>query len=161
MVRPHPLTFFARQHLMLKEGFIAKHPEPWLVWQATADQKSTAGAEDTWVPGQSEPAKAGDPLCFELTGLQRFRIGSVAGNEVIIYEPSVGAEHCVLTKDAGGWQVTAGETMPSIVVSGNPVAQGIAVPLSSGDVLEVGEVRVTFLSPEAFAQRAAAAAAKM
>lgn len=161
MLKAQPLTTYARQHLLLKSGFVAKHPHAWIVWLATEAQDDASGAADTWVPGQSAPVAVGDPLCFELAGAQRFRLGSGNDCEVKLVAPGVAPEHCVLTQEGGSWHVAAGESVPSVMVSGNPVSAGIAVALTSGDHLVVGGVRLSFFTAEGFAARAAQAAAKL
>ena len=161
MLHALPLTTYARQHLLLKEKFAAKHPHAWLVWAASEAQEDSSGATDTWVPGQSPPVAFGDPLCFELGEAESYRIGSGDGCEVKLSAPGVAPEHCVLTKEAGAWRITAGESVPSVSVSGNPVSGGIAVPLTSGDELTVGATRITFLTATPFVARVAEAASKL
>lgn len=161
MLRPQPLSTYARQHLLLKAAFAAKYPHAWLVWRATETQGQSSGASETWVPGKSPPIAVGDPLCFELAGSERVRIGSGDGNEVKVDAVGVAPEHCVLTHEAGSWVVSSGESVPSVDVSGNPVAGGIAVPLSSADEITLGAARICFLTAEAFVARVAEESAKL
>ena len=161
MLRPQPLSIYARQHLLLKAAFAAKHPHAWLVWSATETQGESSGASETWVPGKTLPVAVGDPLCFELSGVERVRIGSADGNEVKIDAVGVAPEHCLLTREAGSWVVSAGESVPSVDVSGNPVAAGIAVPLGAADELTLGAARISFLTAQAFVARVELEAAKL
>jgi hypothetical protein len=157
MVQPQPLAAFAREHLALNERFVEQHPHAWLVLIATEGKESDA--EDTWVPGKSDEKT--DLMCFELEGHDRFRVGSGLANEVVLTAPWVVAEHCVLSRGGAGWQIEPSAEAKSIEVSGNPVAAGISVPLSSGDELVLGGAKLTFLSADAFAARAGKIAASL
>lgn len=161
IVKAHALSLLARQHLLLKDGFEEKYPGAWLWWESAPGHlaKAEKQAADTWVPGMPK-AVMGDTLCFQLTG-ERFRIGSSNEVEVVVADASVAAEACVLSKDSSGWKVAAGASVPEAIVDGNPVAAGIEVPLESGQVISVGQVKLMFLDAAAFAAGVAEAAKKL
>jgi hypothetical protein len=154
------LSLLARQYLLLQSGFQQKHPSAWLWWESTEMLPPSAGVKDTWVPGESPAPAGGETMCFELTG-GRIRIGSSAEAEVRIPLIDVADEACVLSKDSSGWKVAAGASVQQAIVDGDPVAAGIEVPLESGQVITVGEVKLLFLDAAAFAKCVAEAAKKL
>jgi predicted component of type VI protein secretion system len=69
-------------------------------------------------------------------------IGRVAGNDVILDDPSVSARHARIRLDGGVWTLADLGTVGGSLVDGEPVQQ--ALPLGPGSIVRVGKVELAF-----------------
>lgn len=73
------------------------------------------------------------------------RIGRTDDNDVAIDHRSLSRTHCkVVREDNGEWRVIDMQSANGLLVNGEPYAQ---VTLRSGDVIELGHVKLKFLGP--------------
>ncbi len=73
------------------------------------------------------------------------RIGRVDDNDVFLDHRSLSRTHCKLVReDNGEWRVIDMQSANGLMVNGEPYAQ---VTLRSGDVLELGHVKMKFVGP--------------
>lgn len=89
-----------------------------------------------------------------------FSIGAVASfgreldNDVVLQDPTISARHAiVLGRDGGWWIEDLGSTNGSWV-GGRRVAPGTPAVVRSGDVIQLGGVRLRFAAPDVDRERA-------
>ena len=83
------------------------------------------------------------------------RIGRVDDNDVYLDHRSLSRTHCKLVReDNGEWRVIDMQSANGLMVNGEPYAQ---VTLRSGDVIELGHVKMRFVGPGDFSEAATAA----
>jgi hypothetical protein len=69
-------------------------------------------------------------------------IGRMAGNDVVLADPSVGARHARIRLAGGVWSLADLGTVGGSLVDGEPVQQ--ALPLAPGSIVRLGEVELAF-----------------
>ena len=69
-------------------------------------------------------------------------IGRVAGNDVVLVDPSVSARHAGLRLFGGVWTIADLGSINGSRVDGEPVQQ--ALPLAPGSIVRLGEVELAF-----------------
>ena len=164
-------SILVRQSLALKERFRARYPHPWLVWEPGAWNVSDGGEQNvaaTQLPTEElrDCLPVGDDaLCFELLqamGAGTLSVGRASHNQLVVNDATVSREHLVLRADASGnWTAERVADAGPTSVDGAPLQPGTPCPLVSGASLQLGEVRMTFHSPEDFAARIERAAARV
>ncbi len=78
-------------------------------------------------------------------GRSEVRVGRTDDNDVAIDHRSLSRTHCkVVREDNGEWRVIDMQSANGLLVNGEPYAQ---VTLRSGDVIELGHVKIKFLGP--------------
>lgn len=92
---------------------------------------------------------AAEPVYHRLEKLP-VHIGRGYGNDVILPDVYVSAQHAVIrADDAQGWRIesAAGADENPLAVNGRDVAAGAGLPLRAGDVLTLGRTQVRVLAP--------------
>jgi hypothetical protein len=151
------LSFLVRRHALLKAGFVKKHSHPWLVWKplgGTPEVVSVNVAE-TASPGHdgAVPTVApGDALCFELTGASRLHVGRASAGELVVTHEEPQQIFCTVAHAGGTWLVSAAQGMSEMLVSGDPLAPGIEVPLLEGAKLDLDGLSLVFWDAKSFAK---------
>lgn len=70
-------------------------------------------------------------------------IGRVAGNDVVLADPSVSARHARLRLAGGVWTIADLGSINGSRVDGEPVQQ--ALPLAPGSIMRLGDVELAFV----------------
>ncbi len=74
------------------------------------------------------------------------RIGRVDDNDIVIDHRSLSRTHCkVVREDSGEWRIIDMQSANGLMVNGEPYAQ---VTLRTGDVIELGHVKLKFAGPD-------------
>lgn len=141
--------------------------------EAFASETAVIRAEDVRAATSAAPARdlpsSEAPRLVCLSGPLRGReyplrrsiapVGRSADNVVQIDHPSMSRRHCRLELAGGEWKIFDESSANGVRVNGEPYA---AATLRSGDVLELGHVRLRFCPPgEAFALPAARSGARV
>ena len=145
----------------LKDRFLLKHPNSWLVWEPVIWKPSTKPAADT-LPADLEdhPQRPdnGDPICFELYRIEPLKLGRATECDIRINDAAVSRNHLLLEPvGKGEWRVRAAPTAPTLL-RGQPMSDDGTI-LQPGDELRVGNIALTFHDAEGFVKRLDAAAA--
>ncbi len=158
MIRAYLVSFALQRLVMLgRDGFVKRHPNPWLVWEPGAWQVARSDADRTVAADRSYTQRPGqgDALCFELVPLANaapIRVGRAAPCEIVINDATVSREHLHLTREAERWLATV--CSPHGAKSGGMAKPlNARIPLSAGAQLEIGEVKLTFLDSNGFLAR--------
>lgn len=160
-VPAYMLSVLHRQALLLKEGFVERYPNDWLIWEPGPWQpaRSTieSNLETTLRPSsRAAPQPAtGDALCFQLKlarGAQSLKVGRATTNDVVINDLTASREQFVLRFERGAWFLAGGAG--ALELDGAAVG-ALAGPLRSGAAISLGDVRMTLLSGHELAARAA------
>ena len=159
-VGAYMLSILKRQASLLGPTFVEQHPDAWLVWEPgpwrPAVSVLSSNNESTRLPGQAGPSRpAGeDAICFELTlrpGDTMLSVGRATDNDVVINDLTASRDQFTLERSSGKWHLTV-HGVP-LTLNRQPVEQGKPLLLSSGDVLQAGEVLLTYLDAEGMAAR--------
>jgi hypothetical protein len=165
-VPAYMLSILYRQQLMLKDGFIARYPLDWLVWEPgpwrPARSVLESNLEVTQLPGSDKVARpvGEDAICFQLKlpkDRDLLKVGRATTNDIIINDLTASRDQFSLRLHDGGWVLLAANGV--VTVDGRPVDE-LAGPLKSGTVIALGDVRATLLAASDMVVRAAAFKAK-
>lgn len=154
-VTSYLLSLLAQQRAMLKERFLVRFPHPWLVWEP-GRWKPPDSSRATMLPTVHEsPARDGDALCFSLQdkGGHGLWVGRSDQNDLVVNDATVSRSHVRLKLSPGVVTVEVGHTAQPAKVHGAPLPPGAFGELRSGEQLQLGNVLLTLLDPEAMAQR--------
>lgn len=170
MTRAYLLSFLARQRLLLEQRFDARYPHHWLVWEPGSWKAPPLNASvaqtrfPTANPGPM-PLRGDDALCFELKLIaerkEPLRIGRGDASELVISDATVSREHCTMRVSDGRWFVRACEGVKATKVAGALLGPGAERTIASGEQLDLGDVKLTFLDPRRFCERVTAEAARL
>jgi hypothetical protein len=159
-VAAYMISILARQRLVLGEGFFQQHPGAWLVWEPGPWRPVTdAGGIDVRItvnPGEPMASRppGEDAICFELPHLPGpgpLKGGRATSSDISINDVTVSREQFELVTVGQRWHLAV--TRPGVSVNARQVPPGAVVPLTSGDWLTLGEVRLTYLDVDAMAER--------
>lgn len=158
-------SLLVRQLALVKDGFLARYPHPWLVWEPGAFSVPRAGVDvavaDTKLPsGEPLPPAPtpGDAVCFALKVAPGAgaRLGRGSDNEVVVSDLTVSRLHARLDHAPTGWTLTSLSETKVTRVRGAEVPRGGVVSLGAHDVIELGGVRLVFCDAPSFRDRLAA-----
>jgi hypothetical protein len=164
--KSHLFSVLTRQHLLLRDGFAARYPHAWLVWEAGlwTPPVDEGGKAQTQLPDHGpQGPRRGDALCFELIAEpgERMGVGRAPENEVVLNDATVSRHQLVLER-AGPDRWTAAavpESSPTQVLGAALPQQGVR--LSPGLMLHLGDVSLSFHTCDSFCALVAASAAKL
>lgn len=163
MVRAYLLSLLVRQRLALKEQFQKRYPHAWLIWEpgiwhvpASAKAQMNAVTQLPLTQHPDHPSQ-GDALCFELappSKKTRLELGREPGNDIVINDTTVSRHHIVLERHPeGDWSFQVDEHATLTFQGGLEVSPGTELNLKTGDVLKVGDVKMTFYDTNGFLER--------
>lgn len=168
-----PLNFSTvlRSVMTDRAGFLVHMHAPLLVWETPP----ATAHELAWVtqPGiVLSRSTSTEPLIFEVrkgvharpSGLAfGITLGRAANNDIMLDDPTVSRFHAALQKEerTGVWYLQDAESQNGTFVDEARVDPRIPAPLASGAKLRLGDVRVHFLLPEAFADWVLARVARL
>lgn len=121
-------------------------------WQAEAEAARMAevDAGTVLLRGASiTPAIAWLEMCDDIqtrhpVTLSTVKIGRGQHNDLVLRNDSVSGNHCVISRTREGhWSITDLNSGNGVIVNGKRVAQA---PLSHGDVVELGDLKMRFLT---------------
>lgn len=146
-----------------REEFLAKYPNPWLVWEPGAWKAPAIerGLDMTFIP-MSSPGMLpkGDVLCFELASPAKpapLRLGRAPENEIVINDATVSREHLhFLAEPPGQWKLHASASSKFTRCDEKPLLAGEAVALARGMKIKAGGALFTFTDSSGMLERIAA-----
>lgn len=169
MARALLLSLLSRQKVLLKSsGFSERYPHPWLVWEAGAWNVPEAGEElgATRLPARdiADCLPQSDVLCFELApdpDREELKLGRAESCDYVVNDATVSREHLRLGFDGERWWAQPYEESAKASINGVEMDRTHRTPLVNGMQLAVGDVRLTFHSPESFLARVDAQAERL
>lgn len=163
------MSLLTRQLALAQEAFLTRYPNAWLVWEPGEWAVPLSGVDVsvavTKLPGGTgveQRPLGGDALCFALKVPNGtiLKVGRAADNEVVVSDLSISRLHVQLELKEGKWSLVPLSETKKTLVHGAEIARGTSIELQSGQVLELGGVRVTFCDAAGLKGRLAAAGAK-
>ena len=159
------MSLLMRQLALAENKFLTRYPHCWLVWEPGPSAVPAGGVDVSTIrtrvggaAGTDRPL-GDDALCFALKAADgsALKLGRAADNEVVIPDVTVSRLHARLALAGGQWRLTNLSETRRSAVDGKDVARETSQELRSGQVLELGEVKVTFYDAAAFKHRVASA----
>jgi hypothetical protein len=150
------MSILRRQALMLGDAFSNRYAHDWLVWEAGAWMPATSREKsdvlETVLPGTEKALRptASDAVCYALwpdSATGELLVGRATTNHLIINDLTV-SRLAFRLQPADGWRLVP--ESPNVSVAG--AAEG-PVPLVSGQLVRVGDVRLTYVSGRALLER--------
>ncbi|MDX2009893.1 MAG: FHA domain-containing protein [Myxococcaceae bacterium] len=155
------LSILKRQALMLGDGFTHRYANDWLVWEAglwmPATSREKSDVLETVMPGTEKLLRptASDAVCYALwpdASRRELLVGRATTNDLIINDLTVSRVAFRLVP-TDGWRL---EPESNVSVTGAPEGP---TQLTTGQVVRVGDVRLTYLTGQALLERLRAPAA--
>lgn len=90
-----------------------------------------------------------EPVTFPLLSPE-ILIGRLDSVDLVLEDPAVSRVHAKIVKEAGAWILVDLESSTGTLVNGEPIgalendSQGVRHELRSGDVIEIGSVRMEY-----------------
>lgn len=162
------MSLLMRQHALTNDKFLTRYPHSWLVWEPGPDALPGSGVDVSVAvtragstDGPQRPIGV-DVLCFALRIPEggALKVGRAADNELVVSDPMVSRLHARLELVGSDWSLVPLSETKKTTVEGREIARGTSVRLQSGQVLELGGVKVTFYGAAAFKDRVASAGAR-
>jgi hypothetical protein len=150
------MSILRRQALTLGDAFANRYAHDWLVWEAGPWLPATSLGESamlkTVLPGAEQALRptASDAVCYPLwpdASTGELLVGRATTNHLILNDLTVSRLAFRLLR-VDGWQLVPESPNVSL-----PGASDGPVTLVSGQLVRVGDVRLTFLSVPALLER--------
>lgn len=162
MVPAYLVSLLTRQVALLqRDGFLKKHPNPWLIWEPgswdppLSPAESDAGATRLPDPKRPDRPGAGDALCFELISKEKdhlFKVGRSSDCEIVLNDMTISREQFHLDCKGGKWTLVP-ITNAATQLFGKDVST--PVELARESPLKAGHLTLTFCPAGDFANRLA------
>ena len=81
----------------------------------------------------------------DLKQLSQMSIGRLPGNDLVIPNPTVSAQHALLMRGPAGWAISDMGSSNGTQVNGRFIPRGQQMPLSSGSMINLGNAQIIFL----------------
>ncbi|HEY8208269.1 MAG TPA: FHA domain-containing protein [Myxococcaceae bacterium] len=142
-----------------EKAFVRKYPDAWLIWENRPGERSTL-PQFTMAMGSDgggKPRNEFEPAAYRLLGaIKTLTIGR-NGDGILIKDSTVSDKHLVLQQVAGGgWTVSDAGSKNGTRVDGQPLAPEAPLELQSGAQIQMGAVKLTFLSAAGLFRRVTA-----
>lgn len=163
------MSLLARQLTLAQDTFLTRYPSSWLVWEPGEWSVPVSGVDvsvaETRLPNGAVTdlrPLGGDALCFALKVAEAstVRVGRAADNEIVVSDMTVSRLHARLEFNAGAWTLTPLSETKKTTVAGRAAGTGKALALQSGQVVELGGVKVTFYDATSFKERVSSSGMK-
>ena len=158
------MSLLSRQLVLAQAAFITRYPNAWLVWEpgewAVPLSAVDVNVAETKLPsaGAEQRPLGGDALCFALKVPNGtiLKVGRAADNELVVPDLSISRLHAQLELRADRWSILALSQTKKTLVEGAEIPRGTSAELNSGQLLELGGVKVTFCDAALLKARVAA-----
>ena len=163
------MSLLTRQLALAQDGFLIRYPHCWLVWEPGEWSVPVSGVDvsvaETRLPSgsvQEQRPLGGDALCFSLKVPDgaTLKVGRAADNEIVLSDMTVSRLHARLEFKTGSWALVPLSETRKTTHAGKPAGVGRPTALQSGQVVELGGVKVTFYDAAAFKNRVATSTVK-
>ena len=129
--------------------FVRKYPDAWLIRENRPGERSTL-PQFTMTMGSdaaSTPRNEFEPAAYRLLGAIKMLTIGRNGDGILIKDSTVSDKHLVLQQVAGGgWTVSDAGSKNGTLVDGQPLSPETPLQLQSGSHIQIGAVKLTFLS---------------
>lgn len=148
---PRVLASLASEVADLDEpAFVRKYPDAWLIWENRLGERSTLPQFTMAMGGDGgggKPRNEFEPAAYRLLGsIKTLTIGR-NGDGILINDSTVSDKHLVLQQVQGvGWTVSDAGSKNGTKVDGQQLAPETPQPLKNGAQIQIGAVKLTFLS---------------
>lgn len=163
------MSLLSRQLALAKDSFLTRYPNAWLVWEPGEWSVPGSGVDvsvaETRLPSgavREQRPLGGDALCFALKVPEgaTVKVGRAAENGIVVSDMTVSRLHARLEFKGGTWSLVPMSDTKKTTLGGQELSREVPVPLKSGQVVELGGVKVTFYDAPAFKGRVATSAVK-
>jgi pSer/pThr/pTyr-binding forkhead associated (FHA) protein len=163
-------SMLARQYVLLRDKFVERYPNPWLIWVASGlPPTSHIDQVDATLPSQQETPEQpppGDALCFALpvdsNPAASLSVGRSPDNQIVVADMTISRMQLHVRLDASGsWFVDRAPNSQAVQYRGKTLEPHSPVEWIDGESLTVGSVILWLETPETFLKRMKAEAAKV
>jgi hypothetical protein len=141
-------------------GFKARYPFSWIVWEAGQWQPPAASTVQMDKETFQKMLQAGETMALGMEekprpgGMVQLTLGRGADCDLTISDGTVSDRHLVFTKEAAGWNVRDAGSRNGTQVNGQALPAGKPLLLKGGEHLQVGQVKLTYYTPDLMFVRA-------
>jgi hypothetical protein len=134
--------------------FVRRYPDSWLIWENRPGERATMPSfTQTLGSADRGPRSEFEPAAYRLLGaIKKLTIGR-NGEGILIKDSTVSETHLTLQQTATGWSVTDAGSRNGTLVDGQKLPPSTPVELRSGAQLQIGAVKMTFLSASGLFKR--------
>lgn len=128
-------------------AFVRRYPDAWLIWENRPGERSDL-PNTTLTLGMPAYANRSEfePAAYRLLGaIKELTIGRT-GEGILIKDSTVSETHLTLQQTATGWSITDAGSRNGTFVDGQRLKPATPVQLRSGAQIQIGAVKLTFLS---------------
>lgn len=156
---PRVLSSLASEIQDLDEAaFVRKYPDAWLIWENRPGERSTL-PQYTMAMGSGVASQRSEfePAAYRLLGsIKALTIGR-NGEGILIKDSTVSDRHLELQQAGKGeWTVSDAGSKNGTKIDGQPLAPDTPIELKSGVQIQIGAVKLTFLSASGLFRRVTA-----
>lgn len=156
---PRVLASLASEVADLDEpAFVRKYPDAWLIWENRPGERSTLPQYTMAMGGDGggKPRSEFEPAAYRLLGaIKELTIGR-NGEGILIKDSTVSDTHLVLKQVPGGWTVADAGSKNGTKVDGQLLTPETPLELKSGAQIQIGAVKLTFLTAAGLFRRVTA-----
>lgn len=155
---PRVLSSLASEIQDLDEAaFVRKYPDAWLIWENRPGERSTLPQYTMAMGSGAASARSEfEPAAYRLLGVIKTLTIGRTGDGILINDSTVSDPHLVLQQASGGWTVTDAKSKNGTKVDGQPLAPEAPMELKSGAQIQIGAVKLTFLTASGLFRRVTA-----
>lgn len=142
-------------------AFKQRYPFHWIVWEAGQWQPPKAATIQVDKEAFNKlMAQGGEAMAFPLEerpvpgGLLQLTFGRGADCDLTINDGTISERHLVFTKESAGWNVRDSGSRNGTLVNGQKLAPGAPLLLKGGEQLQVGQVKLSYYTPDGLYARA-------
>ncbi|HVE85049.1 MAG TPA: FHA domain-containing protein [Myxococcales bacterium] len=129
--------------------FVRRYPDAWLIWENRPGERHNlpVTTQSMGAEGRLEARFEFEPAAYRLLGAIRTLTIGRNGDGILIKDSTVSDKHLVLQQAGGGeWTVEDAGSRNGTTIDGQPIPPTTPVPLQSGAKIQIGNVKLTFLS---------------
>ena len=142
---------FASESDLLQRQF----PGFWLIWEPGRWHISGVFETTLDVSKEQPKLKVADSLCFYLRSDTPLKLGRSPDCDMVINDATVSREHLVLEPVGATWQLKVLSSQSTTFVDTRALNQNDSRLLQSGQLIQIGDARLTYVDTEGLGARLA------
>jgi hypothetical protein len=149
-----------RSYLLDPAGFVAKHPQPWIVWKQPCSRiDDRINRTRACSPSTPEVGGSGESVGIEVVKSQAgngfpfgVTIGHAESNDIVIRDPSVSRFHAYLQGSGTRWSLADADSKNGTFLGGVQLPPSKLVALPERAQIRLGAVELEFFQTGALAR---------